>query len=342
MTDQATNLQPELAFSEEDCALLLPQQESRKRYTADQVQQLEYKRNAIVLLLGFGCPVEVIARQLHVNLRTVAALAARNAEEVAGSMKMLGETSLALGARWLGLAKMREHDASFLQLATGAGIAIDKGLALSAMGQMSDGDGAKEVTDHAQAAEALRRLMEGDQAAGGSARPDEAQSGGSAANPQENGQFPQVAAPADALPATRTDQASTATVRDGNGTPRRRPGGRGSRLGNPHVLIRWVSARGKFKQRGPVGLLARKKNAPRRAEATLWPEPVLDGHWRRIRFERLAWLLEHAPERLRWRWRRNKKTGPKLQVVSPRGAAWDFKLSGGAWIRPAGSGRATC
>ena len=117
-----------------------------------------------------------------------------------------------------------------------------------------------------------------------------------------------------------------ATVR-----PRRRPGGRGSRLGNPHVLIRWVSARGKFKQRGPVGLLARKKNAPRRAEATLWPEPVLDGHWRRIRFERLAWLLEHAPERLRWRWRRNKKTGPKLQVVSPRGAAWDFKLSGGAY-----------
>ena len=56
MTDQATNLQPELAFSEEDCALLLPQQESRKRYTADQVQQLEYKRNAIVLLLGFGSP----------------------------------------------------------------------------------------------------------------------------------------------------------------------------------------------------------------------------------------------------------------------------------------------
>ena len=89
-------------------------------------------------------------------------------------------------------------------------------------------------------------------------------------------------------------------------------------------------------------LAARRKSAPRLACATLWPEPELDAAWRRIRFERLAWLLEHAPQRLRWRWQPNRKKGPRLQVVSPRGAVWDFKLSGGAWIRHAEQAEQTC
>lgn len=58
--------------------------------------------------------------------------------------------------------------------------------------------------------------------------------------------------------------------------------------------------------------------------------------WQRVRFARLAFLLEAAPPAIRWRWRLVKKPAPHLQVVSPRGVPWDFKLSGGAWVRKTG------
>ena len=48
--------------------------------------------------------------------------------------------------------------------------------------------------------------------------------------------------------------------------------------------------------------------------------------WTRIKLGRLAWLLESAPERLRWRW---AGTG----VVSPRGVRWEYRLARGVWIR---------
>ena len=58
--------------------------------------------------------------------------------------------------------------------------------------------------------------------------------------------------------------------------------------------------------------------------------------WRHIRFGLLGRLVEEVEPRLRWKWRKAVRGGrPRLQLVSPRGVAWDFKLSGGSWIRKA-------
>lgn len=152
-------MQPALFELQEDGALLFSNDECVKRYTAEQAKNLEWKRNAIILLLGSDWPVETIASQLHISTRTVRAIAARNAQEVAGSSKMFARICQGLGARWLGLAKTKEHEASFLQLATAGAIAVDKAVLLDSMGQLADVAETKETPDRAQAMAALRALM---------------------------------------------------------------------------------------------------------------------------------------------------------------------------------------
>lgn len=56
--------------------------------------------------------------------------------------------------------------------------------------------------------------------------------------------------------------------------------------------------------------------------------------WQRIRFMVLARLLEDVPQRLRWHWAvQDEKGRRRLQIVSPRGVRWQFRLQGGAFIR---------
>lgn len=163
MNDQEQNLQPALAGLGEldDNALLFSREQllETKRYTAEQVKGLEWKRNAVVLLLASDWPVETIASQLGVNTRTVRAIAARSAQEVAHSSKMFARICQGLGARWLGLAKTKENEASFLQLATAGAIAVDKAVLLESMGQFSDVAETKGGEDKAQAMAAIRALM---------------------------------------------------------------------------------------------------------------------------------------------------------------------------------------
>jgi len=158
MPDQAPS-QAVLFEPDEDLALLCSPDTNRKRYTADQVDAIEWKRNAVLMLLASDWPVEYIARHLHVNKRTVMALAARSGEEVAQHTNKFASVCHRLGARWLGLAKTLEHDASFLQLVTAGAIAIDKGNTLAGMGQMGEESALKEAQDHVEAAAVLRRLM---------------------------------------------------------------------------------------------------------------------------------------------------------------------------------------
>lgn len=57
--------------------------------------------------------------------------------------------------------------------------------------------------------------------------------------------------------------------------------------------------------------------------------------WRRVHLAKLARVLWGcAPER-RWRWQPVKQgeRTVRLEIVSDRGVVWDFKLTGGAWIR---------
>ena len=61
--------------------------------------------------------------------------------------------------------------------------------------------------------------------------------------------------------------------------------------------------------------------------------------WRPARFLAIVVLLNRVAESRRWHWRklvRHKKAA--LQLVDGGGRVWDFKLNGGAWIRPAKNG----
>jgi hypothetical protein len=55
--------------------------------------------------------------------------------------------------------------------------------------------------------------------------------------------------------------------------------------------------------------------------------------WRHIKVCRLAWFCHQAPQSLRWTLR-IKPDVNKLEIVMPRGNLLDFKLTGGAWVRP--------
>lgn len=56
--------------------------------------------------------------------------------------------------------------------------------------------------------------------------------------------------------------------------------------------------------------------------------------WVRVNLLKLSWLIWDVKPELRWQWERVVVKGrPMLTVVSPRGVRWNFKLSGGAWLR---------
>jgi hypothetical protein len=183
-------LQPALFEPDEDDALLLPVELIQKRVTGKQAEQLEWKRNAILMLLASDWPIESISKAVGVNKRTVMALAAKHGEEVARRGEELAQVFLRTGARWLALARGREHEASFAQLIVASGIATDKAQLLAGMGQMSESGALKEEQDHVEAARALRILMDaeqaGDQADGGRAPAPEAHSTDNPRNPQGN------------------------------------------------------------------------------------------------------------------------------------------------------------
>jgi hypothetical protein len=111
---------------ESDAAFFLSDSQLRKRYTAALAREVEGKRELILMCLAAGFPVEDIAKNARVNYRTVQALAARDGERVAGELKTLGRAIRSTGARWYALARTKEGEATFIQLATAASYALQR------------------------------------------------------------------------------------------------------------------------------------------------------------------------------------------------------------------------
>jgi hypothetical protein len=151
--------QPLIEF-EDDAAVLFSQEEMKVRYTARQVSELERLREAVFMLLP-AWPIEDIARRLHMNTRTVRALAAQDAEKLAGSKRDFTNVLRSTAARWLALARTRESEATFQQLAIGLGIIMDKARDLELMGLDGEKEFVKEDVDRVEAARRLRALMAG-------------------------------------------------------------------------------------------------------------------------------------------------------------------------------------
>jgi hypothetical protein len=154
--------QPVLLEEIESEGVLFSREEMAKRYTAKQVSKLEQLREAVFMLLPMW-PVEDIARRLKMTQRTVRALAASDSTKVTGSKRDFVNVLRSTAARWLALARTREHEASFAQLAIGLGIILDKARDLESTldtGQSDDRERLQQAEDHAAAVARLRKWFE--------------------------------------------------------------------------------------------------------------------------------------------------------------------------------------
>ena len=143
---------------EDSDGVLFSREERKARYTARQVSELERLREAVFMLLP-AWPIEDIARRLHMNTRTVRALAAQDAEKLAGSKRDFTNVLRSTADRWLALARTRESEATFQQLAIGLGIIMDKARDLELMGLAPENEALKENVDRVAAAAELRRML---------------------------------------------------------------------------------------------------------------------------------------------------------------------------------------
>lgn len=146
-------LEQELFSGESDAAFFLSEDQLAKRYTADQAQAVSWKREAVCMLVAAGWPIQDIATRLHMNTRTVIALAGVHASKVAGDKKTFGKILHGLGARWFGLAQAREGEAEFRDLVIAGGIATQRGSEVLAMGE-SGGENVLEMEAEQSAARA--------------------------------------------------------------------------------------------------------------------------------------------------------------------------------------------
>ena len=111
-------------------ALLLPAEQLRKKYTAAQAEKIEWRRDGALLMLAYKVPKEQIAATMRMNLRTLDALVISQAAVFAGFTEAYAKRLIGQAGQAMELAMTKMGDASFLQLTTGAGIMVDKAIAI--------------------------------------------------------------------------------------------------------------------------------------------------------------------------------------------------------------------
>ena len=152
LTQAALFTEPEF-----EAGLFLSGDEMRKRYTGEQATKMEWRKNACIRMLAYGIPAEDIAQDLHMNLRTITALAAQNGKQLAAfSEKFAGEL-MASAAADIALAETKRHEASFKDLHIGAGIKMQHAMGVKLVADT--GPEPVDVTAHSQQAEALREKL---------------------------------------------------------------------------------------------------------------------------------------------------------------------------------------
>jgi hypothetical protein len=133
--EQQVLLDDEPVFEE---GFFLPPEQVRKRYTAERAQRMEMQREVAIYMLAYQCPVKDIARLLHLNERTVRALAGQNGRRLAKFSDEYALELLGSAASDIAIAETKRDDASFLQLVTGAKMKTDSALGVKLMGSAAD------------------------------------------------------------------------------------------------------------------------------------------------------------------------------------------------------------
>ena len=167
-------LQLELVQEEdrEDVLLLLPAEQRRKHCTGGQAEKLEWKRDAILALIGSGWPVRSIKQVMRVSEHTILVLARRNAEKVATFSLEYADALLKKGADLLTVGLLKAEDLSPMQAFMAHGIVTDKALAIKAVagtGEVGEKESVKQEEDRAKRIAELRRYFGKDEPEAGSA-----------------------------------------------------------------------------------------------------------------------------------------------------------------------------
>lgn len=139
--------------------LLMTVEERKKKYTGAQAEKMEWRRDATLLMLARAVPVEDIARVMRMNLRTITALAQRHGQQLATFSEEYAKQLNAIAGGWIALANTKAHEASTLQLATAAGILMDKALQVKGGLAPGDGEGAIELEAVDPKLEAAREFL---------------------------------------------------------------------------------------------------------------------------------------------------------------------------------------
>ena len=101
----------EVEFEE---ALFYPVAELRKRYTAEQATKMEWRRNACIRMLAYGIQAKDIAKDLHMNLRTISALATQNGKMLAGFSDKFAQELMTSAAADIALAETKRDESSHI------------------------------------------------------------------------------------------------------------------------------------------------------------------------------------------------------------------------------------
>lgn len=119
-------------------AVLEDGEKLRKRYTGEQAEKIEWRRDACLYMLGRECPVEEIASVLRMNLRTISALAAQNGRKLGGFSDHFARELMASAASDIALAHTKRDDASYKDLHIGAGIKMQHAMGVKLVAEGSE------------------------------------------------------------------------------------------------------------------------------------------------------------------------------------------------------------
>lgn len=158
-TENRMTEQLALIDAESDEALLLPDGERRKRYTARQVEKIEARLDCIVTMLAWGIPHDKIAAAAHVNHRTLTTIAGRYAERVGKDALTLAEYAAGKAAKFLYLADQKADGASAKDLAIMHGIVRDTMLNCKAVAGAGEMDNAIEMEQTNERLEQFREKL---------------------------------------------------------------------------------------------------------------------------------------------------------------------------------------
>lgn len=129
----------EVPFEE---ALTLPVEEVRKRYTAENSRQIEWRREACVKMLARQISAPDIGDILKMNPRTVAAIAAQEGQKIAGHADSIADALASSAMADFALAETKKHEASYAQLQVGGGIKLTHYANLKLLGAAGNTDSA--------------------------------------------------------------------------------------------------------------------------------------------------------------------------------------------------------